>query len=376
MKHIFYLLLVLILLACQSKVENKNKKEEEKVSTTAQKQRAKFEPEDGKCLLFVGQELTAIGGLETYNDGYLDYFKTPGGFTMYTKIRPGDEEFGFTYTNTPAGIFTADDWGDSPSNLSLQVVDEDFKNMALAIGFEMVNHEGKIAAGEHDSIVMVLGNWIKSLGNRPVFLRIGYEFGGAWNHYNRENYIAAYRRIKDMYDQAGINNIAYVWQSHGWEEPMDYLESWYPGDDYVDWCGYSFFSRWDETNMIEFARKHHKPVFIAEATPTISTDSVKTTGMTEATILSNPEQAKEAWEKWFVPFFKTIEENPDVVKAVSYINCHWKANRMWFNNPTFKRVDARLHLNPDIAKKWKEKVYTERYLHASEGLFEELWLEN
>jgi len=356
-----------LIVSCQ---QNDTQNKSENSTSTAANTKAKFEPSDGKCLLFVGQEMAAIGGLEQYNDGYLDHFKTPGGFTMYTKIRPGDEEFGFTYKDRPAGMFTTDDWGDGPSNMSLQIADEDFKNMALAIGFEMVNHEGNIALGEHDEIVMEMGNWIKSLGDRPVFLRIGYEFGGAWNHYDREQYIVAYKRIKDLYDKAGITNVAYVWQSHGWDEPMDYLESWYPGDDYVDWVGYSFFSRFDETNMIEFARKHNKPLFIAEATPTISTDSVATTGMTEELILSNPRQAEEAWEKWFVPFFKTIEDNQDVVKAISYINCHWKANRMWFDNPTFKRVDARLQINQDIADKWKAKVYTDRYLHASEDLFD------
>ena len=86
--------------------------------------------------------------------------------------------------------------------------------------------------------------------------------------------------------------------------------------------------------------------------------------------MSNPAQAAAAWEQWFVPFFKTIEENRDVVKAISYINCHWKANPMWFDNPTFKRVDARLHINPEIATKWKEKIYTDRYLHASPELFD------
>jgi len=60
------------------------------------KTRAKFEPIDGECLLFAGQELEAIGGLEEWNDGYYDHFDAPAGFTMYTKIRPGDEEFGFT----------------------------------------------------------------------------------------------------------------------------------------------------------------------------------------------------------------------------------------------------------------------------------------
>lgn len=361
---LFYFLTLLLGLnyACQDV-------EKPEVESASLPSLAKFEPPTGKCILFVGQELEAIGGLDSFNNGYLDHFTAPGGFTMYTKIRPGDEEFGFTYTGL-AGVFTTDDWGDGPSNMSLQLADSDFNHMALAIGLELVNHEGEIARGELDPLVLEMGEWLKSLAPRPIFLRIGYEFGGAWNHYNREDYIAAFKHIKNSYDSIGVNNVAYVWQSHGWEEPMEHLESWYPGDDYVDWCGYSFFSRWDESNMIEFARKHKKPVFIAEATPTISTATVKENGKTKETILANAEQAEEAWEKWFTPLFKTIEENEDVVKAVSYINCHWKANRMWFDNPTFQHVDARLQTNEMISKRWVEETSKDRYLKASENLFE------
>ncbi|MFK7907418.1 MAG: glycosyl hydrolase, partial [Chitinophagales bacterium] len=249
---------------------------------------------------------------------------------------------------------------------------EDFENMALAIGLELVNHEGEIAAGELDSLVIALGTWMKNLGKRPVFLRIGYEFAGSWNHYDREQYIAAYRRIKDTYDKMGLENVAYVWQSHGSDEPLDLLELWYPGDEYVDWCGYSFFASWDQANMIEFARKKGKPVFIAEATPTIAHPTLKGTGKTKETLLSNPEQAEEAWEKWFIPFFKTIHDNPEIVKAVSYINCHWKSHRMWVDNPTFQDVDARLQINKDIAEKWRKETGEERYLKASPDLFNQL----
>lgn len=331
---------------------------------------AKFEPEDGKCILFVGQELEAIGGLEDFNDGYLDHFPKPGGFTMYTKIRPGDEEFGFTYTGL-SGVFTTDDWGDGPSNMSLQIADEKFNDLALAIGLELVNHEAEVAEGKLDSLVLVLGEWIKSLSPRPVFLRIGYEFSGAWNHYDREAYIKAYKRIHHLYDSIQANNVAYVWQSHGWEEPMELLEAWYPGDEYVDWCAYSFFARWNETNMIEFARKHGKPVFIAEATPTISTATVKQNGKTKETILSNQLQAEEAWEKWFVPLFRTIEEDEDVIKAVSYINCNWRANRMWFENPTFQDVDARLQTNEWLSEKWLNMITKDRFINSTKSLYSE-----
>ena len=367
-KNFFFIAMVFLWIGCEN--NNSSEIKTDITSETPSKKLAKFEPEDGKCILFVGQELESIGGLEKWNDGYLDHFDTPGGFTMYTKIRPGDKEFGFTYSGL-AGVHTTDDWGDSPSNMSLQIADEDFKHMALAIGLELVNHEGAIARGELDSLVGALGLWIQSLGDRPVFLRIGYEFAGSWNHYNKEEYIAAYRRIKDTYDEMGVNNIAYVWQSHGSDEPLELLESWYPGDEYVDWCGYSFFASWDQANMIEFARKKGKPVFIAEATPTIKAPNGQP-GKTKETILSNPEQADEAWEKWFIPFFKTIHENADVVKGISYINCHWKGHRMWVENPTFQDVDARLQINKDIAEKWKAETSKSIYLKSSPDLFSKL----
>ena len=188
-----------------------------------------------------------------------------------------------------------------------------------------------------------------------------------------EDFIAAYRHIKDTYDSLGVTNVAYVWQSHGWEEPLDLLEAWYPGNEYVDWCGYSFFARGDEANMIEFARQKGKPVFIAEATPTLGTETVQTDGQTKEIILGNPEQAQEAWDKWFVPFFATIHDNPDVVKAISYINCNWRSHRMWFDNPTFQYVDARLQTSEMISERWREEMAKDNYLQASPDLFDRLW---
>ncbi|MEL6250471.1 MAG: glycosyl hydrolase [Bacteroidota bacterium] len=334
--------------------------------------RAKFEPADGEVILFIGQEMDAIGGLEDFNDGYLDHFDAPGGFTMYTNFSPGGNSFGHIRKGLD-GIWSDDNWGDSISNMSRQLADPDFQHMALAIGLEFVDHDAKVAKGTHDELIEKLGEFIKGLGKRPVFLRIGYEFGGAWNHYDQKNYLKAFKRVRDKYEEMGIDNIAYVWQSHGWEEPMDHLEAWYPGDEYVDWVGYSFFSRFDETNMIEFARKHKKPLFIAEATATVSTGTTKVDGKTKEIRLDNPEQAAEAKEKWFKPFFKTIEDNPDVVKAISYINCNWRSHAMWRQNPTFQDVDARLQLSEDLSAFWKEETSKDKYLKSEPNLWEYLW---
>src|SRR5690242_5900618 len=64
--------------------------------TTRQGNYEKFEPADGKVLVFAGQELQAIGGLPDYHDGYFDHFPPAAGFTMYTNFLPGTNSYGHT----------------------------------------------------------------------------------------------------------------------------------------------------------------------------------------------------------------------------------------------------------------------------------------
>ena len=106
-----------------------------------------------------------------------------------------------------------------------------------------------------------------------------------------------------------VDNVAFVWQSKGNGSDQEVLEKWYPGDDIVDWCGYSYFGQPDQ-EMLNFARRHQKPVFISEATPVRQTDNLYFNSDLKDTALQN-----QLWNEWFVPFFKTIEENSDVIKA-------------------------------------------------------------
>lgn len=366
------LALIMIFFSCK---EPANRRKLEIVNENQEtKKLEKFEPKDGEVLLFAGQELEAVGGLDEYNDGYLDHFETPAGWTTYSNINPGEDSFGRIQEGLD-GIYETHDWGDNDYNATLQLNDSDYENMALAIGLQFVNHEEKVADGTHDEYINKLADFLLSLEKRPVFLRIAYEFDGEpWNHYEKEPTIKAYKRIVDICRSKGVTNTAFVWQSTGFMSPNDGdLESWYPGDEYVDWLGYSFFNRWADQRMIEFARKKGKPVFIAEASPTISALDAKTTGNTIETQLGNPEQAEEAWQKWFIPFFKTIDENPDVIKAVNYINCHWDSHPLWFENPTFKNIDARLQLSDSISKRWIEITSQQKYIKSSVDLYDKLY---
>jgi hypothetical protein len=368
--YIMILGLVFILFNCQdntsSQQETSTKNQE-----TMKRELAKFEPEDGQVLVFAGQDLASIGGLPDYNEGYADFFPVPAGITLYTGLDSNDGSFGGNNPNGLGGIYETVDHGNGPSNMSLILSDSNYANVALAIGLSLVNHEDKVARGELDNNITALGEFLLSLGERPVFLRIGYEFDGyPWNFYEREDWVKAYKRIKDQLDKMGVKNTAYVWQSVGWVSNLEQLEAWYPGDEYVDWCGFSFFDRWRENRMIEFARAKAKPVFIAEASATISDFTAKFDGRTEELILSNPQQAERAWKYWFQPFFQTIEENEDVIKAIHYIDCNWKERPMWFENPTFQKVDARIETSPILKEKWLEKMNTPRYLNQSDHFFE------
>ena len=369
---ILTILSLAVFLGFASCKENTPKPEPDQ-SSIEKRPKAKFEPEDGEVLVFAGQDLESIGGLPAFTNGYADHFPIPAGVTLYTGIGPNDGSFMGKIKEGLRGVHETMDAGNGPSNMSLLMQADSFKNCALAIGLSLVNNEENVAKGELDHNIKKLGEFLLSLGDRPVFLRIGYEFDGhPWNHYDRESWVTAYKRIKDHLDAQGVSNTAYVWQSVGWVSDPYQLEEWYPGDEYVDWCGFSFFDRWREVEMIELARKKGKPVFIAEASATISSATAKFDGKTKETILSNPEQAEEAWEKWFDPFFTTIEENPDVVKAIHYINCNWKVRPMWFENPTFQDVDARIQESPMISEKWKAKMNNDNYLNAEDINWEKL----
>ena len=361
---------IFCLSSCQKQsIKNKSQSSSNEIKKTPQAL-AKFEPSKEQVLVFVGQDLESIGGMKNYNNGYADYFKVPAGVTLYTGIGAGDGSFGGENKLGLQGLYETMDAGNGPSNMSEIMDDEKFKNCALAIGLSLVNNEKKVADGELDENINKLGEFLLSLGDRPVFLRIGYEFDGhPWNHYDKVAWKKAYKRIKDKLDEQGVTNTAYVWQSVGFVSDPYELEEWYVGDEYVDWCGFSFFDRWREVQMIDFARKKGKPVFIAEASATISTGMSKFTGKTKETILSNPKQAEEAWAKWFVPFFEMVENNKDVIKAIHYIDCNWKARPMWYENPTFQDVDARIETSPMISKKWKTKMENDTYLNASDNFF-------
>ena len=81
---------------------------------------AKFNPPDGTCLFFIGQDTGAAGGLDGYSDGYCDYFDT--------LIKNKDVVKAFSYINV--------NWSIQPmwiNNPTLQQVDSRIQAICFVI---------------------------------------------------------------------------------------------------------------------------------------------------------------------------------------------------------------------------------------------------
>lgn len=315
-------------------------------------------PPDGKTLLIVGQDLGSIAG---YVAGV---WPTPGGVTTYTDISeaPGKQLL--------AGLETLTNYGSGDIHAAALL--DRYPGSALAIGLYLVDNTGTnldhIADGTHDAAIDKLGAFIRRAA-RPVYLRIGYEFDGEWNHYDPTKYKAAFRHIVTRLREAKTDNFAAVWQSATYQLgryrglPLD---SWYPGDDVVDWCASSYFkfSRGPHDELLSFARAHHKPVLIAESAPqgyeldalTYSEDGKQIAKRT----------SEQIWDQWFAPYFAYIHANSDVIRAVAYIDCDWNSQPLW--GPSGNQGywgDTRVEADAMLRERWLAEIKTPFWVHGA-----------
>ena len=197
---------------------------------------------------------------------------------------------------------------------------------------------------------------------------------------------AAWRRIVDVMRAEGVENVVTVWQSSAApiddaiEQRHEDIAVWYPGDDYVDWVGLSWFIDGDEEQTVDIgydvptarvladevlalAREHGKPVMIAEASPQGYDITARTTAHHSPLWDGEPNTAtrqlteQELWDAWFAPFFAYVQANDDVIDAIAYINCNWDAQPMW--GPPYEGGywgDTRVNQSEVITANWNEAM--------------------
>jgi hypothetical protein len=180
----------------------------------------------------------------------------------------------------------------------------------------------ELMSGKYDEDIKKYGEAIAALG-KPIVLRFAHEFNGDWYPWSILNdqlvpaatYVQGFRYMRDKIRAAGGTNAYWVWapnNENGGKNPQT-LESYYPGDAYVDIIGmdgYNFgtsqsWSRWQSFGQVfgglyDWIMQTHpaKPVFICEM-GTSSTGGDKTAWITDMFVQLETRFPKVKGFVWF-----------------------------------------------------------------------------
>lgn len=291
-----------------------------------------FAPSKGKTLLFIGQD---EGTIKTYT-GKTGH--NPVGVMVYTSVQEA------------RGLWDAAEYGSGIQHAD--ALAKQYPDAAIQVGLYMVDALEGIIDGTYNDNIDKIGEWIKTV-NRPVYMRIGYEFDLPQNKYEPELYREAYRYIVDRWRASGVK-ASYVWHSYGFLNAEKPMMGWYPGDEYVDWFGFSFFQAFNDGNlkwMTNRAKEHGKPMMLAEATP----------------FGIGTRQGDGSWRRWFKPFFDAIEKYD--IEAACYINSSWEDMPMWKGQGW---GDARVEEDIVVKEQWLKEISRNRFIRSDMELFKQI----
>jgi hypothetical protein len=307
----------------------------------AQRKRAtaKFEPPDGKCMVFIG-----VG----WKDELRDYQRR-------TEDVPAGTTFWYEFADAKCEYF----WHNAKNNCApggSLLINNNFGNLTSG-------DLKPYLRGEYDEQIIALGRVIKQWGG-PVFYVPG-EFDHPdlqWKHrYTSLEFVKFFRHIHDLWDGLDVQNVAYVWhtcnespQVH-WDiykrgDLMKPLDFW-PGDKYVDWVGTSVY--WKDqiqhlSLIASFARSKKKPLMVAECS------------------FASPDgRVPRNYNEWHEPFFNLCERYG--VKAIGY-NAFPDTDQVGLPF----RKSAFGFLPDDVVKGWTREMKKSVYLHASPELYERI----
>ena len=297
----------------------------------SEKARSLFEPPDNQTLLFIGQDLDSVGE-------YMDSGETkPAGLSAYSNL---DNLEGLTSEALVNG-----------RRQNVQYLIDHYPHTAIQLGLDLGRSLGPDFKDKYEDKIKELADWFNKNKKTPFFLRIGYEFDWPGNNYSSPAlYVNAYRYVVDELKRLGVKNVSYVWHSVSYDFGRQKTEDYYPGDKYVDFVGLTYFTvgngNFAENQLVPFAKEHHKPVMVAEASPW--------TGQT----------AKNK-EQWYRQFFEFVVRNN--VKAIGYISQIWDAETV--KDVVKEKVDAKI--TSDANKKfWHQYIDGARYIKSSDKLFD------
>jgi hypothetical protein len=134
----------------------------------------------------------------------------------------------------------------------------------------------RIAAGHYDGTIRRYADSVRDFRCR-VIISFGHEMNGWWYRWGEPwtspaAFIAAWRRIHDIFLSEGATNVIWSWDpSHQYRYGATMASRWYPGNAYVDWVGIDGYLRTGQTfaeifktQLRDIRRVTSKPVYLAE----------------------------------------------------------------------------------------------------------------
>lgn len=390
-------------------------------------------PANGKILFLMGQNSDTLSAYQTSLQSN-PATPAPGGVTLYTNIVAGGNPPPLAGTGVD-GAPTSINYGTGTMNFSQTLAQ--YPNAALAVGLYLsdsptcdnvplraiagpgsgvdLNGISQQTIQTYQGYVHDLISYLKGL-NRAVFLRIGYEFDNPYSGcYNAQDYIAAFQSIKNQINAQGASQVATVWQSALWPQNVypnnpsydyapptvdpNHFNEWYPGDQYVDYVGMSYFYganwlqyQWLDGNgnpepyaiterdyqndLLTFARGHSKPVMIAESSP----QGFDLANDTASSIFVNKQVSvspQTIWNTWYQDYFNFIESNSDVIRVVSYINDDWNNESVFSCAPGASAGasncssgywgDASIQDNPTIYQDFVQQISCNLFVNGTQN---------
>ena len=324
-------------------------------------------PPNGKILMGMGQDTDTLTAYRNANPSV-----KPGFITLYTNLMstPSSHLNGIPQAAGGTGLSNF-----GSGNVDFAASLAQYPGAALSVGLTFSSSDANCndvpaqslaASGDNTWKVNArkLVDYLKSL-NRDVYLRIGYEFDApSWNCYQPSTFKAAFQYIKGYINSSGASRVATVWQSATYPtsggtnkdfcNDTGHLDTWYPGDAYVDYVGSSNFTggnyllhQWPSScntsqqcsprslqdRLVSFAAAHDKYLMVAEAAP--QGYDLQTGGAqpTAACIFNRSGQtnmsSQAIWDEWYVDYFNWIETNSSRVRVAAYINTDWDSQSMW-----------------------------------------------
>jgi len=243
---------------------------------------------------------------------------------------------------------------------------------------------GEIAnTDKYQKSIVALVKGLEQHIRSPVFLRLGYEFNGAWNGYTpAQNYKKVWRKIHNELLKYSVlrRRVALVWDATcNVEMSLQQWEAWYPGDDIVDWWGVNVLATGDPVvNQICNGYNPADPTNrTALHTMTAFLDAASARGfpvlLAEVMNRGIGTRLEQSWDAWFVPFFQGLVATHPAVRGFSYINRLSEVTKACNSVSGFwdQGCDGRIEASAaGVAEKYRHLLNTGELSHGIKGLGE------